>query len=145
VNVVRDSKSGEVVELHCTYDPSTRGGDAPDGRKVKATLHWVSAGHALDAEVHLYDTLFTKRDPNEVAEGEDWKSNLNPKSLKVITSCKVEPSLKGAASGSLYQFERQGYFSVDRVDSSPQKLVFNRTVTLRDTWARIVSSGKENE
>jgi glutaminyl-tRNA synthetase len=145
VNVVKDPKSGEVLELHCKYDPSTRGGDAPDGRKVKATLHWVSAVHALDAEVRLYDTLFTKRDANEVAEGEDWKSNLNPKSLDVITTCKVEPSLKGAAQGSLYQFERQGYFCVDIVDSSHQRLVFNRTVTLRDTWARIVSSGKENE
>jgi glutaminyl-tRNA synthetase len=108
-------------------------------------LHWVSTGHALDAEVRLYETLFTKRDPNEVAEGEDWKSNLNPKSLEVISSCKVEPSLKGAAPGILFQFERQGYFCVDRVDTSPKKLVFNRTVTLRDTWARIVSSGKENE
>ena len=145
VDVVKDPKSGEVVELHCKYDPSTRGGDAPDGRKVKATLHWVSAAHALDAEVRLYDTLFTKRDPNEVAEGEDWKSNLNPKSLEVLTSCKVEPSLKGAVPGSLFQFERQGYFCADCVDSSPQKLVFNRTVTLRDTWARIVSAGKENE
>ena len=145
VDVVKDPKSGQVVELHCKYDPSTRGGDAPDGRKVKATLHWVSAAHALDAEVRLYDTLFTKRDPNEVAEGEDWKSNLNPKSLEVLTSCKVEPSLKGAVPGSLFQFERQGYFCADCVDSSPQKLVFNRTVTLRDTWARIVSAGKENE
>ncbi len=145
VDVVKNPKSGEVIELHCKYDPSTRGGDAPDGRKVKATLHWVSAGHALDAEVRLYDTLFTKRDPSEVIEGEDWKSNLNPKSIEVITSCKVEPSLKGAAPGSLYQFERRGYFCVDRVDSSTQRLVFNRTVTLRDTWARIVSSGKENE
>jgi glutaminyl-tRNA synthetase len=145
VDVVKDPKTGEVIELLCKYDPSTRGGDAPDGQKVKATLHWVSTGHALDAEVRLYDTLFIKRDPNEVAEGEDWKSNLNPKSIEVITSCKVEPSLKGAAPGSLYQFERQGYFCVDRVDSSPQKLVFNRTVTLRDTWARIVSSGRENE
>lgn len=145
VDVVKDPKSGEVVELHCKYDPSTRGGDAPDGRKVKATLHWVSAAHALDAEVRLYDTLFTKRDPNEVAESEDWKSNLNPKSLEILTSCKVEPSLKSAAPGSIFQFERQGYFCVDRVDSSPQKLVFNRTVTLRDTWARIVSAGRENE
>jgi len=144
-DVVKDPKTGEVIELLCKYDPSTRGGDAPDGRKVKATLHWVSAVHALDAEVRLYDTLFTKRDANEVAEGEDWKSNLNPKSLDVITTCKVEPSLKGAAPGSLYQFERQGYFCVDIVDSSHQRLVFNRTVTLRDTWARIVSSGKENE
>ena len=145
VDVVKNPKSGEVIELHCKYDPSTRGGDAPDGRKVKATLHWVSAAHALDAEVRLYDTLFTKRDPSEVAEGEDWKSNLNPKSLEVLTSCKVEPSLKGAVPGSLFQFERQGYFCADCVDYSPQKLVFNRTVTLRDTWARIVSAGKENE
>jgi glutaminyl-tRNA synthetase len=145
VDVVKNPKTGDVIELHCTYDPSTRGGDAPDGRKVKATLHWVSAAHSLEAEVRLYDTLFTKRDAAEVAEGEDWKSNLNPKSLEVITSCKLEPSLKGAAPGSLYQFERQGYFCCDRIDSSPQKPVFNRTVTLRDTWARIVSSGKENE
>jgi len=145
VNVVKDSKSGEVAELHCKYDPSTRGGDAPDGRTVKATLHWVSAGHALEAEVRLYDTLFSKRDPSEVAEGEDWKSNLNPKSLEVLSTCKVEPSLKEAAPGSRYQFERQGYFCCDSVDSSPQKLVFNRTVTLRDAWARLVSAGRENE
>ena len=145
VDVFKDPKSGEVIELHCKYDPSTRGGDAPDGRKVKSTLHWVSAAHCLEAEVRLYDTLFTKRDANEVAEGEDWKSNLKPKSLEVLTSCKVEPSLKDAPPGSLYQFERQGYFCCDRVDYSPQRLVFNRTVTLRDTWARIVSSGKEND
>jgi glutaminyl-tRNA synthetase len=145
VDVVKDPKSGEVIELHCKFDPSTRGGDAPDGRKVKATLHWVSAAHALEAEVRLYDTLFSKRDPNEVAESEDWKSNLSLKSLEVLSSCKVEPTLKEAAPGSRYQFERQGYFCVDRVDSSLQKPVFNRTVTLRDTWARIVSAGKENE
>jgi len=134
--VVKDQGTGEVVELRCTYDPRTRGGDAPDGRKVKATLHWVSAAHALPAEVRLYDHLFTKADPEDVPEGADWKANLNPNSLKVVTDCRVEPSLAGAAPGSRYQFERLGYFCVDP-DSTPERLVFNRTVTLRDTWARI--------
>ncbi|MDY6913818.1 MAG: glutamine--tRNA ligase/YqeY domain fusion protein [Planctomycetota bacterium] len=134
-DVVKNDK-GEIVELHCTYDPATRGGDAPDGRKVKATLHWVSAEHALAAEVRLYDHLFTKENPNDVADGADWKDNLNPNSLEVLTNCKVEPSLADAAHGSRYQFERQGYFCVD-TDSSYKKLIFNRTVSLRDTWARI--------
>ncbi len=145
VDVIKDPKTGEVIELHCTYDPATRGGDAPDGRRVKATLHWVSAAHACDAEVRLYDTLFTKRDAGEVEEGADWKSNLNPKSLEALEACKVEPSLKGAAPGSRYQFERLGYFCVDIADSSPEKLVFNRTVTLYDPWANIKKAGKENE
>lgn len=145
VDVIKDPKTGEVIELHCTYDPATRGGDAPDGRRVKATLHWVSAAHACDAEVRLYDTLFTKRDAGEVEEGADWKSNLNSKSLEVLKACKVEPSLKGAAPGSRYQFERLGYFCVDIADSSPEKLVFNRTVTLYDPWANIKKAGKENE
>jgi glutaminyl-tRNA synthetase len=123
--------------LHCTYDPATRGGDAPDGRKVRGTLHWVSAAHALEAEVQLYDRLFLKENPNQVEEeGQDFTANLNPNSLEVLTSCRVEPSLAGALPGSRYQFERQGYFCVDP-DSSAGRLVFNRTVGLRDTWAKI--------
>jgi glutaminyl-tRNA synthetase len=137
VGVVKDDRTGEVVELHCTYDPATRGGDAPDGRKVRATLHWVSAAHALAAEVRLYEHLFTKADPNEDAEGADITALLNPQSLEILTSCQVEPSLAGAAPGDRYQFERLGYFCVDTVDAAPGALVFNRAVTLRDTWARI--------
>jgi len=136
VDVVRDQQTGQVTELHCTYDPATRGGDAPDGRKVKATLHWVSAARALEAEVRLYDHLFTKENPEDVAEGEDFTSNLNPNSLEVVPSAYVEPSLAGSAPGSRYQFERLGYFCVDP-DSADEHLVFNRTVSLRDTWARI--------
>lgn len=135
--VIKDKKTGEVVELQCRYDPATRGGGSPDGRKVKGTLHWVSANHAIEAEVRLYDHLFTKRDSTDVEEGTDYKSNLNPKSLEILTSCKVEPSLEGAAPGSRYQFERLGYFFVDTTDSSAKKLVFNRIVSLRDTWAKI--------
>ncbi|MEW5767768.1 MAG: glutamine--tRNA ligase/YqeY domain fusion protein [bacterium] len=133
--VVKDEK-GQVVELHCTYDPATRGGGAPDGRKVQGTLHWVSAAHALEAEIRLYDHLFLKTDPGDVKEGEDYKKYLNPNSLETLTSCRVEPSLSGAKAGTWCQFERQGYFCVDP-DSSEEKLVFNRTVTLRDTWAKI--------
>jgi glutaminyl-tRNA synthetase len=132
---VKDEQ-GNVVELHCTYDPATRGGDAPDGRKVKATLHWVSAAHALPVEVRLYDRLFVKEDPDDVPEGGDFTDNLNPNSLEVLSPCYVEPALKDAPVGSVYQFERLGYFCVDP-DSTPQKLVFNRTVTLKDTWAKI--------
>lgn len=132
-DAVKDKKTGRIKELHCTYDPATRGGDAPDGRRVKATLHWVSARHAIEAEARLYEHLFTKRNPEE-AEGGDFKSNLNPNSLKVLKSCRLEPSLKGALPGSRYQFERKGYFCVD---SSDGKLVFNRIVGLRDTWAKI--------
>jgi glutaminyl-tRNA synthetase len=192
VGVVKDERTGDVIELHCTYDPETRGGSAPDGRKVKGTLHWVSASHALEAEVWLYDHLFLKANPNDVEEGRDFKSYINPNSLEILTSCRVEPSLRGAAPGSRYQFERLGYFCVDSVDSSdggrvppvpprsPQSpftgtapasggrgrgqpppagagdgdsprlagaggrsplLVFNRTVSLRDSWAKI--SGKK--
>jgi glutaminyl-tRNA synthetase len=133
--VVKDGK-GEVVEVHCTYDPATRGGNAPDGRKVKATIHWVSAGHAVGAEVRLYDSLFTKENPNETEEGEDFIANLNPHSLEALTDCKLEPSLANVAVGSRFQFERLGYFCVDP-DSSPGKPVFNRTVALKDTWAKI--------
>jgi glutaminyl-tRNA synthetase len=128
--------AGQVTEIHCTYDPATRGGNAPDGRKVKSTIHWVSAEHAVDAEVRLYDTLFTREDPNEVEEGQDFTANLNPQSLEVVHGAKLEPSLRGAASGTGYQFERLGYFAVDP-DTTPEKLVFNRTVALRDTWAKI--------
>ena len=136
VGVAKDPQTGEVVELHCTYDPATLGGDAPDGRKVKATLHWVSAAHAVPAEVRLYDFLFTKENPDDAPEGQDFMSNLNPRSLEVLKACRLEPSLAGAAPGSRYQFERLGYFCVDP-DSSEGKLIFNRTVTLRDEWARI--------
>jgi glutaminyl-tRNA synthetase len=137
VGVIKDEKTGEVVELHCTYDPKTRGGDSPDGRKVQATLHWVSAPHSINAEVRLYDHLFVKADLSNDEEGRDFRSYLNPNSLVTLTSCRVEPSLEGASPGSRYQFERQGYFCVDTVDSSDKELVFNRTVTLRDTWAKI--------
>ena len=136
--VVKDEKTGEPVELHCTYDPETRGGSTPpDGRKVKGTLHWVSAAHSIEAEVHLYDHLFTKEDPGDMPDGSDFKDCFNPNSLETLTSCRMEPSLKGAAPGSRYQFLRQGYFCVDSVDSTDEKLVFNRTVSLRDTWAKI--------
>ena len=134
-SVVKNEK-GEVVEVHCTYDPATRGGNTPDGRKVKSTIHWVSAAKAITAEVRIYENLFTKENPNEVAEGQDFTANLNPKSLEVIADAKVEPSLANAAAGSRYQFERLGYFCVD-TDSKPGKLVFNRTVALKDTWAKV--------
>jgi glutaminyl-tRNA synthetase len=134
--VVKDEKTGEVLEVHCTYDPATRGGDSPDGRKVKSTIHWVSAAHAMDAEARLYDNLFTCENPDEAPEGQDFTANLNPHSLEVVPGCKLEPSLRAAASGSRYQFERLGYFCVD-LDSTSDKLVFNRTAALRDTWARI--------
>ncbi|HVZ16640.1 MAG TPA: glutamine--tRNA ligase/YqeY domain fusion protein [Terriglobales bacterium] len=133
-NVVKDA-NGNVVEVHCKYDPATKGGNTPDGRKVKATIHWVSAQHAVDAEVRLYDTLFTKPDPDDAPEGQDFTANLNPKSLETISG-KVEPSLKNANAGDRYQFERLGYFCVDP-DSKPGSPVFNRTVALKDTWAKI--------
>ena len=139
-SVVKNDR-GEVVEVHCSYDPATRGGNAPDGRKVKATIHWVSAAHALEAEARLYDKLFTKPNPNEVAEGQDFTANLNPNSLEVLRGCKLEPSLAGAAAGARYQFERLGYFCVD-LESAPGKLVFNRTVALKDTWAKVAGRGK---
>jgi glutaminyl-tRNA synthetase len=142
VDVVKDEQTGEVVELHCTYDPETRGGWAPDGRKVKATLHWVSAAHSLEAEVRLYDHLLLEANPNDEKDASDSKSYLNPKSLETLTSCRVEPSLADAARGSRYQFERLGYFCVDAVDSSREALVFNRTVTLRDPWAKIKKAKK---
>ncbi len=135
--VVKDPLTGEIVELHGTYDPSTRGGDAPDGRKVKGTIHWVSAPHAVDAEVRLYDHLFLKSRPDEE---DDWKVALNPNSLERLVGCKLEPALAGAKPGTRYQFERNGYFCVDSVDSSSTHLVFNRTVSLRDSWAKIEKS-----
>jgi len=135
-NVVKD-ENGEIVELHCTYDLATRGGDSPDGRKVKSTLHWVSAAHALEADVRLYSHLFTKENPEETEEGKDFMSNLSPDSMQTLKSCRVEPSLANAEGGSRYQFERLGYFCIDSEDSSPEKPVFNRTVSLRDTWAKI--------
>lgn len=138
--VVKDEQTGEVIELHCTYDPQTRGGDnPPDGRKVKATLHWVSAAHALQAEVRLYDHLFLKPNPDEIEEGADFTANLNPNSLEILTNCFVEPSLTSAQPGDRYQFERQGYFSVDP-DTTPAGLVFNRTVKLKDSWEKIEKS-----
>ena len=137
--VIRDDQ-GEIVELRCTYDPATRGGDAPDGRKVKATLHWVSATEAVEAEVRLYDRLFKVENPLEAPEGGEWKENLNPDSLQVLTTCYVEPSLRGAEAGARFQFERLGYFCVDP-DSTPDKPIFNRTVTLRDQWARLQKAG----
>ena len=133
--VIKDT-DGKVTELLCTYDPETRGGDAPDGRKVKATLHWVSAEHALDSEVRLYDHLFTKENPDEVVDGKDFTSNINPNSLEILTDCKVEPALKAAKPLDRYQFERMGYFCAD-TDITSEKLIFNRTATLRDTWAKI--------
>ena len=135
-SVVKDEKTGDVTEIHCTYDPATRGGNAPDGRKVKSTIHWVSAAHAIDAEARLYENLFTREDPNQTDEGENFTANLNPHSLEVLTGCKLEPSLRDAAEGNRYQFERLGYFCVDP-DSTPGKPIFNRTVALRDTWGKI--------
>ncbi|MCK5506498.1 MAG: glutamine--tRNA ligase/YqeY domain fusion protein [Thermodesulfovibrionia bacterium] len=141
VEVIKDDLTGEVIELRCTYDPATRGGDSPDGRKVKATLHWVSAGQSLKAEARLYDHLFIKANPDEGGDGKDFKDYINPDSLETLTSCYVEPALAGPVPGSRYQFERLGYFCVDP-DSSGNRPVFNRIVTLRDTWARIQKSKK---
>jgi glutaminyl-tRNA synthetase len=144
--VVKNEK-GEVVEVHCTFDPATHGGNTPDGRKVKSTIHWVSAEHALDAEVRLYDNLFTKENPSETEDGQDFTANLNPKSLEIVQA-KVEPSLASAAvvqrmtNESRFQFERMGYFCVD-LDSAPGKLVFNRTVGLKDAWAKIEKQTKK--
>jgi glutaminyl-tRNA synthetase len=140
--VVKDEKTGEVIELHCSYDPETKSGGAKAARKVKATLHWVSAAHAVEAEVRLYDYLFSKPNPGDVEEGSDFKAHLNPNSLETLTSCKIEPNLKGAAPGTRYQFLRLGYFCVDP-DSSDEKLVFNRTVSLHDTWAKIEKAQKQ--
>jgi glutaminyl-tRNA synthetase len=133
--VVKDAQ-GNVTEVHCTYDPATRGGNTPDGRKVKSTIHWVSAKHAIDAEVRLYENLFIKENPNEVEEGQEFTANLNPHSLEIIHHAKLEPSLADSNALSRFQFERLGYFCVDQ-DSSRERPVFNRTTALRDTWAKI--------
>jgi glutaminyl-tRNA synthetase len=140
VDVIKD-ENGEVVELHCTYDPATRGGDAPDGRKVKATLHWVSARHALDAEVRDYDRLFAVSDPMDAPEGADFVDNLSPES-SAISTCKIEPSVRDAVSGTRYQFERKGYYCVDP-DTTPGKLILNQTISLRDSWAKIQESRRK--
>ena len=137
VSAVKDPQTGLIAELRCTYDPATRGGNTPDGRKIKSTIHWVSAPHAVDAEIRLYEHLFTKESPEDVPEGTDYKVNLNPNSLTIVKSAKLEPSLAAAQPGSRYQFERLGYFCADSKDSRPGALVFNRTVSLRDTWAKI--------
>jgi len=143
VDVVKDPASGEIIELRCTYDPATRGGDAPDGRKVKGTLHWVSAEHSLPAEARLYDHFFVKENPNEVEAGKDYTDYINPNSLETLRDCRVEPSLADTQPGERCQFERLGYFCVDAKDSKPDALIFNRTVTLRDTWARILKAQKK--
>ncbi|MEN6299958.1 MAG: glutamine--tRNA ligase/YqeY domain fusion protein [Anaerolineaceae bacterium] len=143
VGFIKDEETGEVTEVHCTYDPATQGGNTPDGRKIKSTIHWVSAKHAIDAEVRLYDRLFLKANPADSKDGTDFKHFLNPSSLGVLTHCQLEPFLHNAASGDRFQFERQGYFCVDSVDSKPEKLVFNQTVSLRDTWAKIEQAQKK--
>ena len=139
--VVKDA-AGNVTEVHCTYDPATKGGDSPDKRKVKATIHWVSAKDAVDAEVRLYDHLFANPDPEDVPEGQDWKANINPKSLEILPSTKVEPSVRDAKPGDSFQFERNGYFTVDK-DSTPERRVFNRSVSLKDSWAKEAQKGKK--
>jgi glutaminyl-tRNA synthetase len=141
VAVVKDPRTGEIIELRCTYDPETKSGSSQSNRKVKATIHWVSAAHALPAEVRLYDHLFTKEDPEEVPQDADWLANINPKSLERLSACRVEPFLANAKPGERYQFERLGYFCVDSEDSSAKALVFNRAVTLRDTWAKVAKAG----
>ena len=147
---MKDPASGEVAELRCTYDPASLESEAscPGGsteRRVKATIHWVSAAHSQEAEVRQYDTLFTKPDPADVGEGEDWKATLNQDSIEVLRCCRIEPGLVPAAPGSRHQFERLGYFCVDTVDSLPGKPVFNRTVTLRDRWANIEKAGRAGQ
>jgi glutaminyl-tRNA synthetase len=142
--VVKDQETGEIVEIHCSYDPETRGGWSKDGRMVRGTLHWVSAPHSVEVEVRLYDHLFTKEDPAEGEEGVDWRSYLNPKSLEILTSCRIEPSLAETKPGDWFQFLRKGYFCLDSVDSATEKPVFNRTATLRDTWAKIEKTQTKN-
>jgi glutaminyl-tRNA synthetase len=142
-DVIKDDTTGEIVELRCTYDPATRGGNAPDGRKVKATLHWVSTQHSLAAEVRLYSQLFTRENPVDEEPGEEFTAYVNPESLEVLSNCRVEPGLADAEPESIYQFERLGYFCADRYDCTKEKLVFNRTVTLRDTWAKIQKKHRE--
>jgi glutaminyl-tRNA synthetase len=145
IDVVKDPETGEIRELRCTYDPETKSGSSQSNRKIKATIHWVSADYAKEAEVRLYDHLFSKEDPDAVPDGIDWLTNVNPKSLEVLTNCRVEPILANAQIGELYQFERLGYFCVDSVDSTKRKLVFNRTVTLRDSWANLQNATKRSK
>ncbi len=141
--VIKDD-AGNITELRCTYDPETKGGNAPDGRKVKATIHWVSAEHALEAQARLYEHLFTKENPDNTEEGEDFTSNLNPASVEIIDPCYVEPYLKEAKPGDKFQFERLGYFCVDSKYTTAEKLVFNRTVTLKDTWSKLVAKNEHD-
>jgi glutaminyl-tRNA synthetase len=143
IGVVKDAATGAVTEVRCTYDPETKSGSSRSSRKVKATIHWVSAAHAIPAEVRLYDHLYTKEDPDDLPEGADWRMNLNPTSLETLKDCRVEPFLAGATPGRIYQFERLGYFCVDAAESSRQPLLFNRTITLRDTWAKIERGSKK--
>jgi glutaminyl-tRNA synthetase len=144
-DILKDPETGEIRELRCTYDPETKSGSSQSNRKVKATIHWVSAGHAKEAEVRLYDHLFSKEDPDGVPDGVDWLTNVNPKSLEVLTDCRVEPILANAQRGELYQFERLGYFCLDSVDSTKRKPVFNRTVTLRDSWVNLQKATKRSK
>ena len=141
-SIIKDEKTGEVVELRCTYDPATRGGDSPDGRKVKGTIHWVSAEHAVNAEVRLYDRLFTDPEPSGGKDNKDYHDYINPDSLKVLNNCKLEPSLGKVEHGATFQFERLGYFCVDP-DSTKDAIVFNRTVALRDSWAKADKGSKQ--
>ncbi len=142
VDIVKDKNTGKITELHCTYDPETRGGWSPDGRQVKSTLHWVSEDHSIQAEVRLYDYLFIKERPDDVEEGKDFTDYINPKSLQIVKGCRLEPSLANARSGDIYQFERIGYFCVDIKDSKESSLVFNKTVGLKDEWAKVLRSEK---
>jgi glutaminyl-tRNA synthetase len=144
VKVVKDLKTGDISELHCTYDPKTRGGQAPDKRKVKGTIHWVSAQHAIEAEIHLYEHLFTTEKPESDEDGSEFKDHLNPNSMITLKSCKLEPSLANAKVGENYQFERQGYFCIDQTDSSNENMIFNRTVSLRDSWAKMYKTQTSN-
>ena len=144
VGVVKDAATGAVTEVRCTYDPETKSGSSRSSRKVKATIHWVSAAHAIPAEVRLYDHLYTKEDPDDLPEGADWRMNLNPTSLETLKDCRVEPFLAGATPGRIYQFERLGYFCADAAESSRQRSLFNRTITLRDTWAKIERGRKKS-
>jgi glutaminyl-tRNA synthetase len=144
VNAVKDQKTGEIVEVHCTYDPDSRGGDAKDGRKVKGTIHWVSSRHAVPVEVRLYERLFVKEDPGDVEEDQTWLNNLNPDSIEILSHCMVEPSLKNAQPGDRFQFLRHGYFCVDTGDSVIGKPVFNRIVSLKDSWTKIEKGQKKN-
>ena len=139
--VIKDEASGEIIEVHCSYDPETKGGSAPDGRKVKSTIHWVSAQHSIEAEIRLYDRLCSDAQP-DTSNSKDLKDILNPHSITVVSTGRLEPSMAESEVGQRYQFERTGYFCLDEKDSSPSKLVFNRTVTLRDTWAKIQGSKK---